>query len=249
MFSHNDDELATAIGVPLYYGIVEAVVLAIFCTVSWRRGWTKAPKDENFFLMLYNSYEVDEIEQKEEDVTIEVVLGSTNKDMDPGDIIFSQTDDGTYIVDQESLRRIHAKEARLHAHSMEDPTEWTAEFDDVSLECDDQQPVHPPEPPLGLQSSPTLSGSSASQEGDTEDLTHFDRAVAIIKARAIGYRKAPADPLQRRSQVPSIDESSKEVKPARIRSYVPLPFGSPTRPSHELEAGEADSPTKGREID
>lgn len=37
------DDQSNAVGVPLYYGFVEAVVLAIFCFYAWKAGWTLAP--------------------------------------------------------------------------------------------------------------------------------------------------------------------------------------------------------------
>jgi len=36
-------EQADAVGVPLFYGLVEAVVLAVFCVYAWKVGWTFAP--------------------------------------------------------------------------------------------------------------------------------------------------------------------------------------------------------------
>lgn len=63
-----DRKLASAIGVPLYYGIVEAVLLAIFCLVCWKLGWTKAPANENLCVVLYHSYEVDDEELRQEEL-------------------------------------------------------------------------------------------------------------------------------------------------------------------------------------
>lgn len=59
-------ELADAIGVPLYYGIVEAIILGLFCVVCWKVGWTKAPKDENFCVVVSTNYEVDLAEMRDE---------------------------------------------------------------------------------------------------------------------------------------------------------------------------------------
>eukprot|EP00814_Leptocylindrus_danicus_P017213 CAMPEP_0116012952 /NCGR_PEP_ID=MMETSP0321-20121206/5432_1 /TAXON_ID=163516 /ORGANISM="Leptocylindrus danicus var. danicus, Strain B650" /LENGTH=344 /DNA_ID=CAMNT_0003482399 /DNA_START=719 /DNA_END=1753 /DNA_ORIENTATION=+ len=53
------NERALALGVPLYYGGMEAVILGVYCLICWKCGWTKAPKDENFFVMLGATYEVD----------------------------------------------------------------------------------------------------------------------------------------------------------------------------------------------
>lgn len=52
------DELAEAMGVPLYYGLVEAVVLGIYCVIAWKAGWTKSPPDTPFCTMISTSYEV-----------------------------------------------------------------------------------------------------------------------------------------------------------------------------------------------
>ena len=41
MFNGNDQ--AKAIGVPLYYGFAEVVILLVFCLYSWKKGWTFAP--------------------------------------------------------------------------------------------------------------------------------------------------------------------------------------------------------------
>lgn len=57
MFDDNQQR-AEALGVPLLYGLVEAVVLALYCLIAWKWGWTKAPKDEKMCVMLVNSYEV-----------------------------------------------------------------------------------------------------------------------------------------------------------------------------------------------
>eukprot|EP00543_Licmophora_paradoxa_P005235 CAMPEP_0202453040 /NCGR_PEP_ID=MMETSP1360-20130828/11112_1 /ASSEMBLY_ACC=CAM_ASM_000848 /TAXON_ID=515479 /ORGANISM="Licmophora paradoxa, Strain CCMP2313" /LENGTH=217 /DNA_ID=CAMNT_0049072029 /DNA_START=77 /DNA_END=730 /DNA_ORIENTATION=+ len=56
MFKGN--ELAEAMGVPLYYGMVEALVLGIYCVIAWKAGWTKAPINENFMTVLTTSYEL-----------------------------------------------------------------------------------------------------------------------------------------------------------------------------------------------
>ncbi|KAL7570285.1 hypothetical protein ACA910_020706 [Epithemia clementina (nom. ined.)] len=50
-------ELAEALGVPLYYGILEAVILGVYCLVSWKLGWTKAPADENICVVISTNYE------------------------------------------------------------------------------------------------------------------------------------------------------------------------------------------------
>jgi len=96
-------ELASAIGVPLYYGVVEMVILACFCVVCWKSGWTKAPSDENFCRMILTSYEVEQ-HRVESPNAIEVVHNSNPKgDGDVENLVFNQTVEG-YQVDENSMQ-------------------------------------------------------------------------------------------------------------------------------------------------
>lgn len=52
------DELASALSVPFFYGLVEAVLLGIYCVVAWKVGWTKAPKNVSIWTALSTSYEI-----------------------------------------------------------------------------------------------------------------------------------------------------------------------------------------------
>ena len=49
---------AEALGVPLLYGMVEAIVLSLYCLFAWKQGWTKAPSDEKICNVVVNSYEI-----------------------------------------------------------------------------------------------------------------------------------------------------------------------------------------------
>ncbi|KAL3764204.1 hypothetical protein ACHAWU_004016 [Discostella pseudostelligera] len=49
-----------ALCVPLFYGVMEAIVLGLFCIICWKVGWTKAPRDESFCTMIVTTYEVDD---------------------------------------------------------------------------------------------------------------------------------------------------------------------------------------------
>jgi len=122
MFGGNPKELATAIGVPLFYGMVEAIILACFCIACWKMGWTKAPADENLCVVLYNSYEVEEQDWHVHGQAIEIVLGSNDEkhmSQSPHDLIFAQLEDGSgaYVVDTETLDKIqgdHNDDATHH---------------------------------------------------------------------------------------------------------------------------------------
>lgn len=99
------DDLATAVGVPLFYGICEAVILAIYCLGAWKAGWTKAPHDENICVVIATSYEVREATLADPEA-IEIILGSPEKDGGwPSDLIFSTTSEG-YQIDEESLHAL-----------------------------------------------------------------------------------------------------------------------------------------------
>lgn len=63
MFRGSD--LNDAMGVPFFYGLVEAVFIGIYCIWAWKAGWTKAPADATFWDVISTSYEVIAAEQKE----------------------------------------------------------------------------------------------------------------------------------------------------------------------------------------
>ena len=79
----NDDE-AQAMGVPLYYGIIEAVVLGLYCLIAWKMNWTKAPADDPFCTVIATSYEVLyaerlEVEEMEAKKRTKLVAESTKR--------------------------------------------------------------------------------------------------------------------------------------------------------------------------
>mmetsp|Transcript_13431 Transcript_13431/g.29167 ORF Transcript_13431/g.29167 Transcript_13431/m.29167 type:complete len:447 (-) Transcript_13431:109-1449(-) len=63
MFEDND--LSEAMGVPLFYGLVEAFAVGVYCIGAWKCGWTKAPRHANLFTVIGTSYEVVEAEMVE----------------------------------------------------------------------------------------------------------------------------------------------------------------------------------------
>jgi len=94
------DELSTAMAVPLYYGLIEAVILGLYCTVAWKANWTKAPKNISFCTMVSTSYEVLLVEH-EDLKAIEVSLPKHDQDVNEkvnrtGDTIYVK-----YSMDEE----------------------------------------------------------------------------------------------------------------------------------------------------
>jgi len=63
------DEIARAMAVPLLYGLVEAVVLGLYCLFAWKFGWTKAPSDEKICLVMAKTYEVDDEDDEDDEET------------------------------------------------------------------------------------------------------------------------------------------------------------------------------------
>lgn len=51
-------ERGQALCVPLFYGLMEGIVLGLYCVIGWKLGWTKAPRDEKFCVAVVNTYEV-----------------------------------------------------------------------------------------------------------------------------------------------------------------------------------------------
>ena len=76
------DELNEAMGVPFFYGVVEAAALGLYCIIMWKLGWTKAPKDAPFWKVLVTSYEVIRAEQQELD-TVEVKVSDSSEGPTP----------------------------------------------------------------------------------------------------------------------------------------------------------------------
>ena len=83
------DKLSEAMGVPFFYGTMEAVILGIYCMIAWKMGWTKAPSNAPIWKVLLTSYEVLEAERFEMD-TIEVSLSES--DDVPADELSAQGD-------------------------------------------------------------------------------------------------------------------------------------------------------------
>lgn len=47
-----------ALLVPIFYGFVQAAVALVYCVAAWKGGWTKAPSDEKFCVVVSKVYEV-----------------------------------------------------------------------------------------------------------------------------------------------------------------------------------------------
>ncbi|KAL7552885.1 hypothetical protein ACHAWF_016130 [Thalassiosira exigua] len=52
------DSRADAMGVPFFYGLVEILIVGVYCITAWKGGWTKAPPTDPFWDVVTTSYEV-----------------------------------------------------------------------------------------------------------------------------------------------------------------------------------------------
>ena len=65
------DRASRAVGVPLYYGIVEAFGIGVFLLVAWKRGMTHAPADAPLLAVLRKNWqEINKQEAAARDVEV-----------------------------------------------------------------------------------------------------------------------------------------------------------------------------------
>lgn len=60
------ENLARAVAVPFYYGIIQGLLTFIYSIGAWKMGWTKAPANVSFWVMICTSYEILCLELDEE---------------------------------------------------------------------------------------------------------------------------------------------------------------------------------------
>jgi sodium/bile acid cotransporter 2 len=62
------EESTLAILVPLYYGVIEILLIALFALIAWQSGWTYASRKDNLFVCISGNYQPgvsDEAEQQQ----------------------------------------------------------------------------------------------------------------------------------------------------------------------------------------
>jgi hypothetical protein len=75
---------ADAMGVPFFYGVVEAFAIGCYCIWAWKSDWTKAPANTPFWEMVLTSYEV---------------VDAQNRDLSEVEVSYSESEVG--IVDDQ----------------------------------------------------------------------------------------------------------------------------------------------------
>mmetsp|Transcript_4318 Transcript_4318/g.9713 ORF Transcript_4318/g.9713 Transcript_4318/m.9713 type:complete len:518 (-) Transcript_4318:914-2467(-) len=64
-------EQAEAVSVPLVYGMVEAILISLYCIWAWKAGWTKAPADEKLCVVMIKTYEIHDSNSEDDDEMVE----------------------------------------------------------------------------------------------------------------------------------------------------------------------------------
>jgi len=80
---YSGDVLAEALSIPVYYGLVEAITLGIYCICAWKMGWTKAPKDESVCTVIASFYEIEGDNVSPDESIVEVYRDATESGMVP----------------------------------------------------------------------------------------------------------------------------------------------------------------------
>lgn len=130
------DQLAEAIAVPLYYGLVEAITLGIYCTFAWKMGWTKAPSDESFCTIITSTYE-NGSKARIELEGVEVVLGNYPKEGLPSDLVFELETAFSSDTDEEMAVGVSYPSPSRKVKDKEDSAVST----NVSIELQQERPL------------------------------------------------------------------------------------------------------------
>mmetsp|Transcript_8199 Transcript_8199/g.22745 ORF Transcript_8199/g.22745 Transcript_8199/m.22745 type:complete len:627 (+) Transcript_8199:293-2173(+) len=101
MYQDKEDR-AMAVAVPLFYGVVEAVAICLYCFWAWKVGWTKAPANERFCTIVSKTYEV--AEEGENDTDAED-HDQTDDRTEAGEATLSSR-----FADEQSLRSVTGKQ-------------------------------------------------------------------------------------------------------------------------------------------
>jgi hypothetical protein len=94
------EEQNIAVGVPFWYTGMQTLFVGVFCLVTWKLGWSKAPANENIFKVLLNSYEIamDENEEKGE--------GDMEASRDAGESTVQQAQDDVDTLTEPRIKQI-----------------------------------------------------------------------------------------------------------------------------------------------
>lgn len=81
-----------SVSTAFFYGVIEAVIVTLYCLTAWKIGWTKAPENASLCTVLFTSYEVLENENRNGE-QIEVSVSNTD-----GDVLRECSDGSTFTT-------------------------------------------------------------------------------------------------------------------------------------------------------
>jgi predicted Na+-dependent transporter len=116
-------ERGQALLVPLFYGLMEAFVVGLYCFVAWKLGWTKAPPDASFCSMLVTTYELDDDDESIQSPTLDQSMDEIDdvEMQEPLEVEWSDTISRKrrYSAGQECIPLRHRIKAELRPLSSE----------------------------------------------------------------------------------------------------------------------------------
>ena len=138
MFADDAQRRTEALAVALWYSLVEAIVIGVFCVCAWRLNWTKAPSSDSICQVITNEYE------------------NVKNDADNGVVDNNGSDADN--DDESSQQESEAAFSNQDYGSVEEPKK--APIDD-SYKCDDDEEQAKEEAPLSLRARECPSETQA----------------------------------------------------------------------------------------
>lgn len=173
-------ERGQALCVPLFYGLMEAVVLAIYCIIAWKLGWTKAPSDEHLCVTIITTYEVNDDDADDECA------------------------DGQIIVDEETQRGIYP--SAVNAGPVASTSWWGSRFFGMkSGDVDEAAGNAPVLSPRRMSDTISDSLEAMSQIDAITDLVPFPQKAEYSRCRANSDGTASTAPILETASVVSVN--------------------------------------------
>ena len=98
------ENLARAVAVPFYYGIVQGLLTFFYSIGAWKMGWTKAPANIPFWVMICTSYEI---------LCLEMDGTESDKDTVADDFVYVEGDTEKSSSHSASKFRLHESDESL----------------------------------------------------------------------------------------------------------------------------------------
>jgi predicted Na+-dependent transporter len=176
---------AEAVSVPLFYGVVEAFIIGVYCVWAWKVGWTKAPANEKLCVVITKTYEVEDEEEIEFDSAVDpAALSWWKRLFVPRDCMSSEIPESSEKAKEGDRDRFYSADVTVATSVATSPSTSLSSAPDTSLE-------------------PIPQENAASQ--DAEDLE-----APSLAAPAIGVVQESVEP---ESEAPEPESETREEEP------------------------------------